>query len=857
MLFPTDTLRRRRAEIARQHQDGKISDLEAGTQLIETDLECASGYLLLAGHRVADGDLAGAEAYAWQALQRMPCDSTGYLTLANLLHKQAKDDAAARRLMALGFWKVSFQQEVPAEVAESLGGLESEARLDFSDPSEYAALAIELDEQAAAERESDDRLLPYELLNDIETEAEAGLEPELLDRILRHSAVLIPLWRAALRRWADTGDAPDADALGMIIALLGETAGPEVLADLMELVESIDPVIFLHANWAVWRLGQRFPAEVLAALGSADRVSRRCAAAEHILLLPETPGRAAAASRLLEGFAEFAKDNDAAFLLAAVMSTLEQMGRPTDAERALRQYQKLLPKDGRRWVQDELEAGFVGRLEDADIEGLTIEDVCSERILLEEEEDDEDGGDFDAEEEDEFGDVIEPAIAPVKPGRNDPCWCGSGKKYKKCHLTADDETERGGRKEGAEPLHERLYKQLADGLRDRSTFEEASRLYFGKRPNDVDAKYRDDQMTGFFDWCFHDFRPSSTGRTLIEECLHRRAGNLSSAERELLEGWLGARFGIWEVQNVKMGEGVELKDWFEGDRVFVHDVSSSRTMLQWDCVQSRVYSSEGRWYFAGNGIAVPRDLMDRLAELVERESRESGQSAGAFVRANSHRWHRVVEELFRHKLDDLRLVNAEGDEFELSAAEYRVEDEAAAAAALRRTKQFESLEDAPGLHRFGWMEQAEGPRRTYGSIEISGGKLRLDCNSRKRLAIGRQLVEKHAGNWLRHEGDSFHSQDALKQSAYDSAREREEETSELPPDVERELLKLKVEHYERWVDEPVPALGGRTPREAARSETGRRALEDLLRLMENSEAHARGRSGPTFDFSQVRKRLGM
>ncbi|MFO0747917.1 MAG: SEC-C metal-binding domain-containing protein [Myxococcota bacterium] len=23
------------------------------------------------------------------------------------------------------------------------------------------------------------------------------------------------------------------------------------------------------------------------------------------------------------------------------------------------------------------------------------------------------------------------------PGRNDPCWCGSGKKYKKCHLDGD------------------------------------------------------------------------------------------------------------------------------------------------------------------------------------------------------------------------------------------------------------------------------------------------------------------------------------------------------------------------------------------------------------------------------------
>ena len=32
---------------------------------------------------------------------------------------------------------------------------------------------------------------------------------------------------------------------------------------------------------------------------------------------------------------------------------------------------------------------------------------------------------------------------PVKkPGRNDPCWCGSGKKYKQCHLKQDQEEER-------------------------------------------------------------------------------------------------------------------------------------------------------------------------------------------------------------------------------------------------------------------------------------------------------------------------------------------------------------------------------------------------------------------------------
>ncbi|MCC6623175.1 MAG: SEC-C domain-containing protein [Deltaproteobacteria bacterium] len=28
--------------------------------------------------------------------------------------------------------------------------------------------------------------------------------------------------------------------------------------------------------------------------------------------------------------------------------------------------------------------------------------------------------------------------AAPKPGRNEACWCGSGKKYKKCHLDEDE-----------------------------------------------------------------------------------------------------------------------------------------------------------------------------------------------------------------------------------------------------------------------------------------------------------------------------------------------------------------------------------------------------------------------------------
>ncbi len=37
---------------------------------------------------------------------------------------------------------------------------------------------------------------------------------------------------------------------------------------------------------------------------------------------------------------------------------------------------------------------------------------------------------------------VEPARRAVRPGRNEPCWCGGGKKYKKCHLLTDEAAAR-------------------------------------------------------------------------------------------------------------------------------------------------------------------------------------------------------------------------------------------------------------------------------------------------------------------------------------------------------------------------------------------------------------------------------
>ena len=36
-----------------------------------------------------------------------------------------------------------------------------------------------------------------------------------------------------------------------------------------------------------------------------------------------------------------------------------------------------------------------------------------------------------------FGVAQKEEVPAVLPGRNEPCWCGSGLKYKKCHADKD------------------------------------------------------------------------------------------------------------------------------------------------------------------------------------------------------------------------------------------------------------------------------------------------------------------------------------------------------------------------------------------------------------------------------------
>jgi hypothetical protein len=60
-----------------------------------------------------------------------------------------------------------------------------------------------------------------------------------------------------------------------------------------------------------------------------------------------------------------------------------------------------------------------------------------------------------------------PSRSEQKPGRNDPCWCGSGKKYENCHPRHDA----AARTRLAE-LIERLRRDAPESYRDSTVYLE-------------------------------------------------------------------------------------------------------------------------------------------------------------------------------------------------------------------------------------------------------------------------------------------------------------------------------------------------------------------------------------------------
>jgi hypothetical protein len=65
------------------------------------------------------------------------------------------------------------------------------------------------------------------------------------------------------------------------------------------------------------------------------------------------------------------------------------------------------------------------------------------------------------------------------------------------------------------------------------------------------------------------------------------------------------------------------------------------------------------------------------------------------------------------------------------------------------------------------------------------------------------------------------------------------------------------EFVKKWIDEKIPALDGKTPREAVKTPEGREKVEELLKDWENIEERKRKEGEPYIDINILRQMLNL
>lgn len=371
------------------------------------------------------------------------------------------------------------------------------------------------------------------------------------------------------------------------------------------------------------------------------------------------------------------------------------------------------------------------------------------------------------------------------PRRNDPCFCGSGKKYKKCHLLIEESAAR------PSPVHD-LDRKVSEAIlkfgasRFGKSFERLITELPGALPfEEIEA----------FAVPFLLYEAGIGGRPLAAVFLEERASRLPERDRRWVERQLASWLTIWEITAVDPGRSLSLLDRLTGQRREVIEVSASRSLTPLDHILARVTDFEDASVLCGMyPRSLPRHAVEEViaaAPQVESiEELRNYENASLLVR----RWEQAANRLDMKRRMPPELRNNDGDPFVQVIDHFRFAasqrgDLEAAIAKLPIITPPQPGEAASQLHVIRPKDKI-----ILGTLTIDGGSLRAESNSLRRADDLRKRLERSAGNILQHRGREV--TDPLRDFGK-AVTSKREQMIEYP-----------------GLDESIPALGGKTPRQA-------------------------------------------
>ena len=519
----------------------------------------------------------------------------------------------------------------------------------------------------------------------------------------------------------------------------------------------------------------------------------------------------------------------------------------------------------------------------------------------------------------------------MKIGRNETCTCGSGKKFKLCcgaaAKTESPELLAWRRLRRAVENHATKLLGFIAESHGRGAIEEAWEEFtlWSGEPFDPESP----QVTLFYPWLFHVWKPFSQETRVAARCLHSiapsqayliaKGQSLDPVLYRYLSTCLDSPFGFFEVVSVDPGRGMQLSEILTETSHAVLERSASGSLVAGDIVYGMVVECDGvAMLEASAPVALPPrlkimiveererlleeqalDYEEALAEFEQEEARDRADAAASGHAEESDEIDAAdeVEDadaapsvsaaaagaglgdapktldksvLARHE-DSIRelywdlvlpllnpkmpeLHNTDGEPLSMQRLIFAIDSPAATFAALKdlavgRSEQ-ELLQDARydasgALCRvaFGWTRRGNAQHKEWentvlGHVEIDGTQLAAEVNSARRAAEFKRVMAERLGAGARYRVTEIQSMERLMANARNTPpgvkHQADLEQAELMsrPEVQAQVRDMLARHYAAWVDESLPALKGKTPREAVRPAAGREKVDALIKDIE-------------------------
>jgi hypothetical protein len=409
-------------------------------------------------------------------------------------------------------------------------------------------------------------------------------------------------------------------------------------------------------------------------------------------------------------------------------------------------------------------------------------------------------------------------------------------------------------------------------------------------------------MSTVWGCAFEDFltREFEDGSNIVDDYLKRRGWKEGASTRSYMAALRASVISLYEVSDIVRDTSFRARDLVRGgEPVLISERSATRYLKQWDRIAARVVQVGSRTQISGAVLPFDRESSDELLKLLrklanraEKEKQKfadlvgrgvdnpkiaSGFSETAVLRAVAPTIATLwlidaLDSALSPLIPEVR--NAEGDELLFCTAHYPL---AAGTTtndirfALRRCPEFRQ-ENATFWN---WISSGK-PTKTLGAqtpksqtfvttlddgslvlgtVELTDNALVLSVNSRSRSDRGRTLLSETLGGLVGQPLVEMQSIEPLKVTPG---------TASPIPDISEEERRAIIRdsldrHYRNLLDQPIPALGNRSPRAAIRTAKGRVKVVDWLKTLENHAAASAGHNDDiaNYSFSWLWTELGI